>query len=110
NAGRVWRDAPATHCDPLTGRIVTRLTSYRGHSHHLVGAEPCWFDEGRQLVIVSDREGCGNLFAYDFSSGALTQLTDLRGDGRPESAHFTGALKLGFTYGAMFYELELDSL
>lgn len=110
NAGRVWRDAPATHCDPISGRIVTRLTSYRGHSHHLAGAAPCWLDEGRQLLLVSDREGCGNLFAYDFAAGALTQLTDLRGDERPGGAHFTGPLRLGFRYGAAFYEVELDSL
>lgn len=110
NAGRIWRDAPASHCDPLSGRIVTRLTSYRGHSHHLVGAAPCWLDEGARLVIVSDREGWGNLFAYDFAAGALTQLTDLRGDDRPARVQLLSRDRLGFWYGGVPYELELDTL
>ncbi len=110
NAGRVWRDAPASHCDPVSGRIVTRLTSYRGHSHHLAGAAPCWLQDGERLVIVSDREGCGNLFAFDFSAGALTQLTDLRGDDRPAHVQLISGDRLGFWYGDAFYELELDTL
>ena len=110
NAGRVWRDAPAVTRDAFSGREITRLTGYRGHSHHLVGAAPLWLDGGRRLLVVSDREGCGNLFACDFAAGALTQLTDLRAGERPAHAAFLASGLLAFAYGRAFYALDLASL
>lgn len=111
NAGRVWRDPPESRRDPLTRRTVVRLTNYRGHSHHLIGPAPCWLDGGRCLLVVSDREGQGNLFSHHFATGALTQLTDFRGGHRPALARLSPtARQLGFWYGKLYYELELDSL
>lgn len=110
HAGRIWRDVPAVTRDPFSGREITRLTHYRGHSHHLPGAVPCWLDGGRRLVLVSDREGHGNLFAYDFTDSTLTQLTDLRTGDHPERVSLTGESQLAFWYGRLCYELELVSL
>ncbi len=86
-----------------------QLTNYRGHSHHLAGANPCWLEGGKRLVVVSDRDGCGNLHAYDFSAGTLLQLTDLRGSERPRSVQRLDETRLGFWYGAESFELELTT-
>ena len=94
----------------MSGCVVTRLTNYRGHSHHIVGDGPCWLDGGRRLVLISDREGCSNLFTYDFTTAALVQITDLRGTIRPERVRPMSEARLGFWYGAGFYELELATL
>ena len=105
-AGRIWLDPakPARNC------AVRQLTNYRGHSHHLAGRSPCWLDGGRRLVLVSDREGCGNLFAYDFAEGSLTQLTDLRGKERPTDVEATTSERLVFRYGEDVYELDCKTL
>lgn len=110
HAGRVWHDPVATRAALLPGCTVRQLTNYRGHSHHLVGAAPCWLDHGRRLVVVSDREGCGNLFAYDFADASFTQLTDLRGAGRPVQVATAARERLTFRYGAEVYELDSASL
>src|SRR3954469_16269860 len=108
NAGRIWRDAPEIRRDPLTGRTVHRLTGYRGHSYHIVGAAPCWLDGGRRLIVLSDREGHGNLFSYDFVARELSQLTDLRTGNRPTLARLSpSSEQLEFWYDQQFYQLEL---
>ncbi len=71
---------------------------------------PCWLAGGRQLVLVSDREGCGNLFVYDFSDASLTQLTDLRGSKRPAAVVLVAPDRLTFRYGAEAYELDCASM
>ncbi len=110
HAGRLWRDPSSVTCDVLSGRTITRLTHYRGHSHHVAGPAPLWLDGGRRLIIVSDREGCGNLFVYDFAAATLTQLTDLRAGDRPEDAALLAPDRVAFTYGSLRYELGLASL
>lgn len=105
-AGRIWLDPakPARNC------AVRQLTNYRGHSHHLAGRSPCWLDGGRRLVLVSDREGCGNLFAYDFAVASLTQLTDLRGTERPTDVEAATGARLIFRYDGEVYELDCKTL
>lgn len=110
HAGRAWHDPVAVRAALLAGCTVRQLTNYRGHSHHLVGAAPCWLDGSRRLVLVSDREGCGNLFAYDFADATLTQLTDLRGNDRPTEVALAVRDRLTFRYGADAYELDGASL
>ena len=110
NAGRVWRDQRVSWCDATTGLRVTQLTNYRGHSHHRVGPKACWLDDGRRIALVSDRDGCGNLFAYDFDAHELVQLTDLRGGDQPTAVRLVGADRIAFRYGAAGFELELSSL
>ena len=95
--------------DSVSGRRVVQLTNYRGHSHHLAGANPCWLAGGERLVVVSNRDGCGNLHAYDFSAGTLLQLTDLRGAERPRSVQRLDETRLAFWYGAESFELELKT-
>jgi hypothetical protein len=110
NAARVWHDPIVSRAALMGGGVVRQLTNYRGHSHHVAGAAPCWLDRGRRLVLVSDREGCGNLFVYDFANASLTQLTDLRGKDRPTEVVGTTHDRLTFHYGASAYELDCTSL
>ena len=81
--GRVYHDKPFQYEDPYSGREVVRLTDYRGHSNHFYFTDPCWFNRSRSLLFTSDREGQGNLFRYDLDTYTITQVTDLKGDGRP---------------------------
>jgi hypothetical protein len=110
HAGRVWHDPVVTSPALLRGCAVRQLTNYRGHSHHGVGPAPCWLEGGRRLVLVSDREGCGNLFVYDFTDASLTQLTDLRGADRPVAVAAKARGRLIFHYGTEAYELDTANL
>ncbi|MBI4790524.1 MAG: PD40 domain-containing protein [Chloroflexi bacterium] len=77
NAGRTWHSELSDTHDPMTGARVRQLTNYLGHSNHFYFTYPCWYDDGRKLVIASDRENRTNFFGVDLASGEITQLTDL---------------------------------
>ena len=62
--------------DTISGATVRQLTNYRAHSNHSYFTYPCWYEQGRKLVIASDRDNRVNLFGVDLESGAMTQLTD----------------------------------
>lgn len=62
--------------DPVSGATVHQLTNYRAHSNHSYFTYPCWYDQGRKLVIASDRDNRVNLFGVNLTNGVLTQLTD----------------------------------
>ena len=76
NAGRRWPSELTVRKDPVSGATVRQLTNYRAHSNHSYFTYPCWYDQGRKLVIASDRDNRVNLFGVDLESGELTQLTD----------------------------------
>ncbi len=75
-AGRRWPSELIASKDPVSGATVRQLTNYRAHSNHSYFTYPCWYDNGRKLVVASDRDNRVNLFGVDLESGALTQLTD----------------------------------
>ncbi|MBI5032186.1 MAG: PD40 domain-containing protein [Chloroflexi bacterium] len=77
NAGRTWKSELIDTYDPVTGARVRQLTDYFGHSNHFYFTYPCWYDNGRKLVIASDRENRTNFFGVDLTNGEMTQLTDL---------------------------------
>lgn len=77
NEGKQWHSELREYRDTMTGARVRQLTNYLGHSNHAYFTYPCWYDDGRKLVIASDRENHTNFFGVDLSNGALTQLTDL---------------------------------
>ena len=110
NAGRVWHDSRLVSRDAVTGLTVTQLTNYRGHSHHRIGPEACWLKDDRAIVLRSDREGCSNLFVFDFEAGALVQLTDLRGTEQPSAVRPCGPQQIAFRYGEHAFALELSTL
>ena len=58
--------------DPVSGATVRQLTNYRAHSNHSYFTYPCWYDNGRKLVIASDRDNRVNLFGVDLERGTMT--------------------------------------
>ncbi len=81
--GMIYTGESFSYIDDYSGRTVTRLTNYLGHSHHLYFTDPCWFNQGQSIIFASDRENRTNLFRYDLDTFTITQLTDL------ESSSFT---------------------
>jgi oligogalacturonide lyase len=75
-AGQLWPSETTISKDPVSGVTVRQLTNYRAHSNHAYFTYPCWYDQGRKLVIISDRGNRVNLFGVDLISGELRQLTD----------------------------------
>ncbi|HOF60743.1 MAG TPA: oligogalacturonate lyase family protein [Candidatus Latescibacteria bacterium] len=74
--GSVFQSELREFTDALSGTRIHQLTNYRGHSHHLYFTNPGWYDNGRKLLISSDRMNRTNLFGIDLETGLLTQLTD----------------------------------
>jgi len=77
NAGRQWGSELVERRDPVSGARVRQLTNYLGHSNHFYFTYPCWYDDGRKIIIASDRENRTNFFGVDLASGDISQLTDL---------------------------------
>jgi hypothetical protein len=42
-----------------------------------IDQQPTWSPDGKTLYFVSDRTGIPNVFAYDFESGSLSQVTNV---------------------------------
>ncbi len=81
--GQVWEPEKRQFQDPVTKVTLWQLTNYKGHSHHLYFTNNGWYDDGRKLLLASDRHNQTNLFSLDLTTGALTQLTEQR-PGDPE--------------------------
>ena len=77
-AGVKWESEMREYVDPGTGATVKQLTNYPGgDDRHPYFTENGWYDEGRRLLVRSDREGSREMFSIDLETGQLTQLTDL---------------------------------
>jgi oligogalacturonide lyase len=74
--GTLWPAEWKTFEDQKTGLPVRQLTNYKGHSHHLYFTNPGWYDNGRKLLLGSDRDNLTTLMSLDMRSGELLQLTD----------------------------------
>lgn len=75
--GTRWPAEKRTYTDPVSGATIHQLTNYLGTSNHAYFTNPCWYDGGRKLMFMSDRENRTNYFGVDLASGEITQLTDL---------------------------------
>jgi oligogalacturonide lyase len=79
-AGTNWPAEDREYTDPNTGARVRQLTSYPGvDDYHLYFTEDGWYDDGRRLLMRSDRAGSRPLFSIDLETGLITQLTDFDG-------------------------------
>jgi oligogalacturonide lyase len=114
SAGRKWDPELTESRDPISGARVQQLTGYLGHSNHAYFTYPCWYDDGRKLVIASDRENRTNFFGVDLESGAITQLTDLSPAGGPVDAQSMTRNpvreEIYFLQGGRLLSLDLDAL
>lgn len=108
--GRVYKDPQFKYADTYSGREIRRLTDYLGHSNHLYFTDPCWFNDNRSLVFTSDRENQSNLFSYNLDIGAVVQLTDLKGAGRPTGCFSEANNCHYFWWHDKLYELNIETL
>lgn len=108
--GRVYHDEQFRYEDPYSGREIIRLTDYLGHSNHFYFTDPCWFNDDRSLVFMSDREGQSNLFRYDLDTGKITQMTDLKGPGKARGCISVVNNANYFWWQNQMIELDLDTL
>jgi oligogalacturonide lyase len=63
--------------DRVTGASVRQLTNYKGHSHHLYFTNPGWHDQGRRLLIGTDRAGNTRLCSLDLAEGSMRELLNV---------------------------------
>lgn len=93
--------------DQLSGRLVTRLTNYKGHSHLLYFTDQYWLDRTR-FIFCSDREGASNLFVYDIEERSIQQVTFFTGPHRPEGLYWSARESAFFWYGNDLWEMKID--
>ena len=110
--GREWPSEMKVTTDPVSGATVRQLTDYRGHSNHSYFTYRCWYDGGRKVVIVSDRENRPNLFGVDIAGGEMTQLTDCapaKGLGRHALIKNPTREEIYFSYDGALRALDLKT-
>ncbi|MBN1934906.1 MAG: PD40 domain-containing protein [Anaerolineae bacterium] len=108
--GKTYQDGQFRYIDSYSHREIVQLTNYLGHSNHFYFTDPCWFNRNRSMVFASDRENQSNLFRYDLDTGLITQMTDLKGRGRPGGCVSAANNALYFWWQDVLYELALDTL
>jgi len=111
--GKTWEPELTVTTDPVSGATVRQLTNYRAHSNHAYFTYPCWYDQGRKLVICSDRGNSVNLYGVDLATGELTQLTDwdpARGVSRHTIAKNPTRDEICFSYDGTLMALDLVTL
>ncbi len=113
--GSVFQAELREFTDAVSGTRIYQLTNYRGHSHHLYFTNPGWYDNGRKLLISSDRANRTNLFGVDLQTGLLTQLTDYDPLPPPRELEFLRCCvnplrdEAYYLYGRMVTALDLRS-
>ena len=106
--GTIYDDPRFEYEDAFSGRTVRRLTDYLGHSNHFYFTDPCFFDEDRSMVFVSERGNASNFFRYDFVDGTITQITDLAQRVRPYACVSDANRALYFWSKGVLIELDLE--
>src|SRR5258708_3653627 len=62
--------------DPATGRPMLQLTAHESINHPTYFLQPSFTPDGRQLLFISNRTGCWQLFLIDgYPDGPIRQLT-----------------------------------
>ncbi len=104
------RESGVTFGDPVTGRMVTRLTDLATHCHHPYFYCRCFTPDSRRLLYCSHRSGKACLYLLDLESYASRQLTDcdeLSGflvNVSPDGRH------VYYTAGDTLYRLSIEDL
>lgn len=93
--------------DQFSGRDITRLTNYNGHSWVHYFTDNYWIDEDR-FVIGSDRNGKSDLFTVDLKDRTVARLTDLNGSDRPQGLYCAARGTFVFWYGNELLEIDPD--
>ncbi|WP_088105212.1 oligogalacturonate lyase family protein [Halalkalibacter urbisdiaboli] len=74
--GYVWPSENAQFRDSISDVVVRQLTDFMAHSFHLYFTNPGWYDDGKKLLLGSDRGNGSNLYSYHFDTEQLTQITE----------------------------------
>ncbi|MEM6430454.1 MAG: oligogalacturonate lyase family protein [Deinococcota bacterium] len=110
--GDTFHDTPFSYTDSYSGRTITQLTDYLGHSNHLYFTDPCWLRGQDSFIFTSDREGASNLFSFDLATNTIRQLTDLTRDKdtRPAGCFSAANNCHYFWWGRQIIELNVETL
>ncbi len=108
--GQVFHDPQFRYTDTFSGREIHRLTDYLGHSNHLYFTDPSWFNKGRSLFFISDRDNQSNIFRYDLDDAKITQLTDFDGPGRVGGCWSEANQRHYFWWKGQIHELNPETL
>jgi len=74
---KVYPSETETYTDSDTGATITRLTGWFCNSNHIYFTNNSFYDNGKRLIINSERENRHNLFSVELETGIITQITDL---------------------------------
>jgi oligogalacturonide lyase len=113
--GTIIRSVMTREKDKITGIEVTRLTDNQGNTIHPYFTQPLFSDDGRFLLVTSDRTGSWQLYSLELSTGVMIQLTDEPGinphspclDGKRMIAYYWSGTTLKSVNLADFHENEL---
>ena len=108
--GKQFKDKQVRYQDRFSGREITRLTNWLGHSWQFYFTHPCWVDEGRAFLFHSERDNAGNYFRYELATGDIVQLTDNRGEVFFNSCLAPATECFYHWNGNTLHELDLNTL
>jgi oligogalacturonide lyase len=105
-----WVDSPArTERDATTGRRFRVLTGGVGNNRHIYFNRANFTYDGRYAIILSDRTGRWQIYAYDLQAERLRRLTEAHLDpGRPSIDPCRPLLY--YTQGNAVHRLHLETL
>ncbi len=106
----VWYDyPPLTIEDEVTGRSYAQITKGEGNNKHVYFNRLNFVDNGRYLLINSDRTGSWQIYAYDLQKERIRRLTDCTLDpGRPSVDPYRPLIY--YTQGDLVYQLNIETL
>lgn len=74
--GKLYKSDLKRVKDDRTGVEVTRLTDNQGNTIHPYFTQPLFSEDGRFLLVSSDRTGSWQLYSLEIKTGNMVQLTD----------------------------------
>lgn len=105
-----WVDSPTqVQHDEVTGRRFRILTGGIGNNRHIYFNRANFTGDGRYAILLSDRTGNWQIYAYDRAAERIRRLTDVELDpGRPSIDPLRPLLY--YTQGSAVHRLDIDTL
>lgn len=85
--GKTWNVEAASQIDSESGVSVERITDDVANTYYPYFTQPIVTNDGRFVMLSSDRTGLWQMFARDMQAGRIVQLTD-----RPGVRHHNSCL------------------
>ena len=93
--GRIYAIDRVTQKDKDTGVEVTRLTDNQGHTRHPYFTQNLISEDGRSMLVTSDRTGSEQLYLLDLKRAQMVQLTAEVGPQSVRWVHSIGKVSAG---------------